>query len=556
MKKLLISTALILLSAISVFSQTCEWAGRIGGSDLDFTFSSTVDVFGNIFVSGYFYSDTLSFNSGNLFNYSGKSDIFLAKYNSNGNCEWFQKIAGSDDDVARYIITDVGGNVYVAGEFISDTLFFNNGILLTNNSNTDAFIAKYNKNGACQWAEKIAGNLDDYNFGIALDANSNVYVAGHYNSDTLNFNNSKSLNNNGIYDGFIAKYNKNGVCQWAEKIAGNDNDEAYSITIDSIGNIFVAGYYYSDTLYFNNEKFLTNNGNTNIFLAKYNESGICQWTEKISDCGGFGYNITIEVNDYIYVTGCYKSNKMEFNNNISLSSFSGVGSDAFIAQYNENGICQWAEKISGHIAAFAYDLAVDRKKNVYVVGYYDSPSLNFNNGITLSNSNRSDSYFAKYNSNGICQWAEKISGSDIDDAYSIAVDSSDNIYLTGNFSSPTIMFNNNKLLDINDYYDVFIAKYSPILNSVSDNTVQNNISVCPNPAGDYIEIQPSEGSDIQIFDMLGVLVAQTSSSVIYRTVDYQNQTGTSDPLRIDVSFLSPGMYFIKIGNRVMQFVKM
>jgi hypothetical protein len=94
--------------------------------------------------------------------------------------------------------------------------------------------------------------------------------------------------------------------------------------------------------------------------------------------------------------------------------------------------------------------------------------------------------------------------------------------------------------------------------------INNKLLIYPNPAREYIEIMGSIGAcsngneasqiaseSIQIFDMLGVIAAQTSSSVIN-----QSQTRASDPLRIDVTFLSPGLYFIKIGNRVEKFVKM
>jgi hypothetical protein len=109
-------------------------------------------------------------------------------------------------------------------------------------------------------------------------------------------------------------------------------------------------------------------------------------------------------------------------------------------------------------------------------------------------------------------------------------------------------------------------------NGTDVNEILNSskISIYPNPARDYIEINMDaieainptlkrgvdERYEIRIFDMLGELVAQTPSSVLYQSVSYQSHTRASDPLKIDVSFLSPGIYFIKIGNRVEKFVKM
>lgn len=74
----------------------------------------------------------------------------------------------------------------------------------------------------------------------------------------------------------------------------------------------------------------------------------------------------------------------------------------------------------------------------------------------------------------------------------------------------------------------------------------NNISIYPNPASDFIIIQASEGlaegSDIQIFDMMGINVSPAGR-------------GIKGGGKIDISNLSPGMYFIKTGNKVSKFVK-
>ena len=98
--------------------------------------------------------------------------------------------------------------------------------------------------------------------------------------------------------------------------------------------------------------------------------------------------------------------------------------------------------------------------------------------------------------------------------------------------------------------------------SVSEKS-SSKLAIYPNPATDYITINigrigassnenniwASPNASIEIYDVMGVLVAQTSSSV------FNGQTGTSDPLRIDISNLSPGVYFVKIGDRVEKFVK-
>lgn len=88
------------------------------------------------------------------------------------------------------------------------------------------------------------------------------------------------------------------------------------------------------------------------------------------------------------------------------------------------------------------------------------------------------------------------------------------------------------------------------VDGVSVNEVKSIIDIYPNPADDYIEIsanKTSESSIIEIFDVLGNKVANKSLSV-------SSEFGTTN--RVDISQLQPGVYFVKIGDKVEKFVKM
>jgi hypothetical protein len=89
------------------------------------------------------------------------------------------------------------------------------------------------------------------------------------------------------------------------------------------------------------------------------------------------------------------------------------------------------------------------------------------------------------------------------------------------------------------------------------------IVVSPNPASDFITISELNNGlkpivhKVQIFDVLGLEVSQTPSSVITgNSGGNSTQTVASELLRIDVSHLPAGVYFIRIGTRVEKFVKM
>ena len=280
--KRFIFIVLFLLASTSIYSQKYQWAQRIGGVSGDFANSIAVDVSGNVYVAGIFDTSSISFNNGISLTNSGSFDGYVAKYNSSGLCLWAQKIAGVDYEREPSIAVDSNGSVYIAGSFLSPTLTFNNGISLNNSGAWDGYIAKYNSTGICQWAQVIAGASADVVENITVDANAAIYICGTFYSSSLLFNNGVSLTNSSSRDSYIAKYNSNGMCQWAQKIIGTDYEDAFSIAVDSIGNVYVAGDFSSSSLIFNNGISITNTGSWDGYIAKYDSSGLCQWAQKIA----------------------------------------------------------------------------------------------------------------------------------------------------------------------------------------------------------------------------------------------------------------------------------
>ena len=101
--------------------------------------------------------------------------------------------------------------------------------------------------------------------------------------------------------------------------------------------------------------------------------------------------------------------------------------DFFLIKYNSSGTKEWTKQEGSSGDDYAYGVAVDSSDNIYVTGYTDK-KLHGNN-----NSGRFDMFLVKYNSSGARQWTKQLEGSSksFDNAQGLAVDSSDNIYVAG-----------------------------------------------------------------------------------------------------------------------------
>ena len=258
-----------------------QWAFNIGaGTNNAHPFGLKIDASANLFITGYFIGSGADFDPSptntKILNSSGQHDIYLAKYNSNGQYQWAFNIGSTDIDVARELDVDKFGNVYVVGDFQS-TVDFNPSPIavanLTSIGSSDIFIAKYDNNGNYLWAERFGSTAFDIAWGITYTA-GNVYLTGSF-QNTVNFNPGPTLDNlisNGDRDIYLTKFDLNGNYVCAFKVGGSNDDEANRISSDTLGNVYVTGILSSANADFNpgtGVNNLTTNGGADMFVAKY-----------------------------------------------------------------------------------------------------------------------------------------------------------------------------------------------------------------------------------------------------------------------------------------------
>jgi len=251
------------------------WAKSAGGTEEAVANSISTDAGGNIYVTGVF-GHAIVFGSITLINPNGvNQDIFIAKYDANGNVLWAKSAGGTDVDFGNSISADASGNVFVTGYSNSPSLTFDSTIIHTNANSgwSDLFIAKYDTDGNVLWAKSVGGTSYDVGMSVSADAGGDVFLTGYFNSPTLTFG-SSTLTNTGICNFFIAKYDANGNALWAKRAGGTLVDRGYSISADPAGNVFVAGSFESPTITFGSTTLSKPAGSTYpMFIAKYDANG-------------------------------------------------------------------------------------------------------------------------------------------------------------------------------------------------------------------------------------------------------------------------------------------
>ncbi len=356
---------------------TVTWISQLGSPDYDEVNDIVIDDSGNIYITG----DTDSF-------VAGGQEVWVGRLDGNGDeqCTWIFGSSGLDG--ARGIAVDSGGNVYMAG--------FTPGPGIT-----DAWLAKYDANCDEVWTKLIDSGANDSALDVAVDSNDNIYVAG-WTKGVLH-----GPSNAGDNDAWLAKYDTAGNQTWIRQYGTAKADEAQSITIDSNNNIILAGKTAGGD----------EDDTRNVWLAKYNGSGTQLWSH--GNLGTpereEGHSVVVDSADNIYVTG-------ETDGNLAGNK---GGTDGFIAKFNSSGAQQWVRQLGTSSFEEALDIAINSLDELYITGYTDGDLGDnaFTGGI--------DAWVAKYDVDGNAQWIHQLGSSAVDEAYSIAVDGNDAVYLAG-----------------------------------------------------------------------------------------------------------------------------
>lgn len=373
------------------------WAKSVGGSGSDFARSVAVDNANNIYIAGGFTSAAVTFGNTTLTNpgSSGTHDIFVTKYDPDGNVLWARSIGGKLDDKANCIATDTEGNVCITGWFGSNYMLLGSDSLKNQSTygSCDVFVIKLNSSGEPLWARTATGQGEDYGYGITTDNSNNIYITGGSSSQEIDFSGIK-IANPGREKMYIAKYSPKGDLLFAQSVGGSDNAEGTSITADSNGNIYITGKFSSSSITLEATT-LTNAGAFDVYIAKYNSGGALQWA---TSAGGIaderGNSIITDAQGNAYITGWYSSAKITFGKTYLDNPGDKGTTHMFVAKYSPDGIPLWSESAKGKSDDWGNGITLDKTGNVYVTGGFDGIEMNFST-TKFKNPQGNDFYITK-----------------------------------------------------------------------------------------------------------------------------------------------------------------
>ena len=222
-------------------------------------------------------------------------------------------------------------------------------------------------------------------------------------------------------------------------MGGSLKDEGNSLAMDSSGNVYVTGWFQGKAFFGEGTKTISliSSGESDIFTAKYDNSGNLLWVKQMrGDLNDGGYAIALDKSNNVYTAGFFKGT-VDFNPDSGIYELTSSGDfDIFITKLDSSGNFIWVKSFGGSYSDGGNSITVDASGNVYTIGFFID-TVDFDPGVGTANLTSSegtyDTFVQKLDASGNFIWAHSFGGISTDYGNAITVDASGNVYTTGNF---------------------------------------------------------------------------------------------------------------------------
>jgi hypothetical protein len=328
------------------------------------------------YLSGSFGGTNLTFGTTTITNNATdhSNDIFLAKYDNNGNLIFLDQAGGTGNDLLGDEATDTSGNTCLTGAFFSPVFTAGTSSLtLQNTGGNDCFIIKYDTSGGVTWLDQgsyASGNC------VAFDPADNCYVGGTVSGPAVFSGVSPASQTTG---NFLAKYSSSGSLAW---VRGDDVVGSY-LKADKAQSIYTAGVF-SNVVQFGSVS-LTNSAPSTIYVAKYDLNGNILWAQQVPGLGCDGVTgMAIDTHTNCWVSGYFASPASPTNTIFA------------VARYDQFGVLNGLSQAGSHHASSTGGIATGGAPfpaNVLVLGTY-STNFSLSSPAVLTNGGNTDLFMA------------------------------------------------------------------------------------------------------------------------------------------------------------------
>ena len=371
------------------------WSTFFGGSNYDIATGIALDSYNNVIISGYTKSTNFPLLNGYQSQNLGSYDGFLAKFTTDGKLLFSTYIGGSNNEFAEGVTVNNQNEIFIVGDTASTDFPLKNPWYSSTFTGTEMiFISKYDSQGVLISNTLIGGNNIDAPYCITSDSNGNIYIAGETNSADFPVVNGYQNTLNGSYDGFISEFNSTGHLVFSTYLGGSNTDLIYGIAVQS-NNIDVVGYTGSSNFPTKNAFNATYGGGIyDAFVTQITNNGEINFSSYFSgSTADLAFSISVDSNGNLYISGETDSTDLPIKD--GLQNTIGGYLDMFIAKVSPTGTLIFNTYLGGIYDDTGQSITVTPHNNIIVFGSVASNGLGSSNAYYTNSSGGGDAFMIK-----------------------------------------------------------------------------------------------------------------------------------------------------------------
>ncbi len=227
---------------------TLDWVRSINGSDLKVLSDCTPLADGGVAVTGYF-TDSLLLADTALVAPEDQRDLFVARYDAQGELLWARHYGESGRIDGRRIREADNGDLLLCGNFQGRVAFAED-TLISVITDLDVFLARLTSEGEPIWGRTPRGVFEDLVNGLTTDEEGSIYLAGSFSGE-MRLSEELSIITPGIPQNlYVMKYTAAGSPVWARGLAIDEfNDASFGTDLAyHAGQLLLSGHFFGDLL--------------------------------------------------------------------------------------------------------------------------------------------------------------------------------------------------------------------------------------------------------------------------------------------------------------------
>jgi hypothetical protein len=538
-----------------------NWVRQMGAVDGTDKITIAQDPDENLIAAGLF-EGSADFDHGDtelVFNAGGIKDVFISKTSPNGDFIWAKQIRSINNIDPFYLngmITDMEGNIYITGSYVSPIDFdpdpsveFIVDEVDPSNYDQDIYVAKYSPDGNLIWVKTVGYHDTDFGVTLNLASNGNVIVTGQYRY-TVDFDPGEGVStlNSSTSGIFLWTLTADGDYVDAKSISGTSNTMGvYKATMDANDNLYLVGGFYGtadfDPGAANYSLSSTGSGVTG-FVCKLDSALSCVWAKPLhaTSLSMALRDVKVDANDDVFLAGTFWGGvDLDPADDVSFDLVSAGNEDVFVLKLDANGAFVWGKHFGDTDSDQAMALEFGNDGNLLIGMNTRSATIDLDPGAgiqTFTNGGNYDLALLELTGNGDFISMKQISGSSLQQVNDIVLTPS-SVYMGGTFAGSTDFDpgTGTTSLSPDESWDFFILKMGATPTHIDDRAQDLRMVLYPNPSNGLVNLSMVETTGkrtVEIYNYAGALletiVADKTSCII------------------DLSQKPAGLYMIKVKD--------